>query len=85
MPNLIDVRYSYSVGAKVNIGNYESVDVFFSETHGFDPVGLTPEETTDFIEESRNQLIERLDSKLSDIVTTLREDKVAALDHSPYS
>jgi hypothetical protein len=36
-----EMSVSYSIGTKVNIGNYESVDVHFSRSEKYDTTGLT--------------------------------------------
>ena len=44
VPPQTELSVSYSIGTKVNIGNYESVDTHLSRSEKYDVTGLSPEE-----------------------------------------
>jgi hypothetical protein len=59
-----EINVSYSIGAKVNIGNYESVDVHFSRSEKYDTTGLTSED----IDKLWNERYQELHNDLGDLV-----------------
>lgn len=48
MPEQTELTVSYSIGTKVNLGNYESADVHLSETERWDVRGMSPLEIDQF-------------------------------------
>lgn len=45
-PKLTELKVSYSVGVKANIGNYESADAHVSRGETWDVTGMTEEQAT---------------------------------------
>lgn len=68
-----EARLSYSVGAKVNIGNYESVDVHLSESEAYDVTELSQEEISLLTENRYLALKDKLDKRLHESVIEARE------------
>lgn len=59
-PPMVEMNVNYSIGTKVNIGNYESVDVHISETEKYNVEGFSQAEIDDFWGERYAALHERL-------------------------
>lgn len=74
MANQTTRRVSYSVGTKMNIGNYESADFHISESIEFDVTGETDEEIDALAEHHYDSLRERVDERLNTAVAELREE-----------
>lgn len=64
---------SYSIGMKLNIGNYQSLDFHISESERFDPSGLTDTEIDDEATKVYKELKERVDAKLIESITEAKE------------
>ena len=47
-PKLTELKVSYSVGVKANLGNYENADAHVSRGETWDVTGMTEEEVTKF-------------------------------------
>lgn len=47
-PRLIELKVSYSVGVKANLGNYESADAHVSRGEVWDVTGMSEEDATRF-------------------------------------
>ena len=60
MPKLTEVRLSYSVGMKANIGNYESADFHINEGETWDVSDLSTEEVATFVNDRHYKLREKL-------------------------
>lgn len=45
-PKLIELKVSYSIGVKANLGNYESADAHVSRGETWDVTGMTEEDAT---------------------------------------
>lgn len=65
-------KVSYSVGMKVNIGNYQTVDLHVSESDTFSTAGLSPQEVDDLAVARYNYLREKLDQALTVAVSELK-------------
>lgn len=66
-----ELRISYSAGMKVNIGNYQSVDVHFSESRSVD---TTDVEAVDSLSDSlKAHLKDRVDTDLVNAVAEIKE------------
>jgi hypothetical protein len=63
-PTPVELRISYSIGTKVNIGNFESVDFHLSESESYDVTGMTVSEVEAFWNEREEALHERLGDTL---------------------
>jgi len=61
-----EMSVSYSIGTKVNIGNYESVDVHFSRSEKYDTTGLSKAA----IDELWNVRYQALHDELGELVLT---------------
>lgn len=68
-----ELRVSYSVGFKANMGNYESADVHFSEAETYDVAALSPEEIAGLSDERNTALREKLDERVGVALKELRE------------
>lgn len=78
MPELLEVNVSYSVGLKVNLGNYESADFHLSESHRIDVSDMTvnsPEEIDAFVNEVRNEIATRLGEEIVARGVAAREER----------
>lgn len=64
MSELREIKISYSVGCKVNLGNYENVDMFFSETETYGVEGLTDKQLQKFRDEKYGDMRIRLDEAM---------------------
>jgi hypothetical protein len=66
VPNseLKEIKVSYSVGTKVNLGNFENVDVFFSETETYGVEGLPEADIAKLRNAKFAQMRERLDAEM---------------------
>lgn len=70
MDTLTEIRLSYSIGMKVNIGNYESVDVHISQSETHD----VSETEADPLRQERYLLLkEDVDRKLIESVAEIRD------------
>ena len=65
-PPMTEARISYSYGAKMNLGNYESADIHLSRAETFDVTGMSDEEIADFMQERHDLLKEDVDEKVMD-------------------
>lgn len=72
MADQIEKKVSYSVGMKVNVGNYQSVDVHISESDTFDVSDLSPQEVDDMAVARYNYLRGKLDEALTQAVSELK-------------
>jgi len=70
MANQIEHKISYSVGTKLNMGNYESADIHLSETETWEVQDNNEAETLS--QERFGVLRERLDSRLVEIANEVR-------------
>lgn len=73
-PKLIELKVSYSVGVKANIGNYESADAHVSRGETWDVTGLTEEEATKFY----NDRVQALHVELGLIIENEYADMLGA-------
>jgi hypothetical protein len=62
---LTEIRVSYSVGFKKNMGNYQSADVHVSESETYDVSGLDTDTARTLSDERYEVLKERVDERLS--------------------
>jgi hypothetical protein len=69
MTQQIEARLSYSVGMKVNVGNYQSVDLHYSASEAYDVAELSTEEIDKLTETRYDILKEKLDLKLQEAVS----------------
>jgi hypothetical protein len=69
MSELKELSLSYSVGMKVNVGNYQSVDVHVSERRTFD---VTADEVDSLSEQVYEELREKLDNRLTEAVAEVK-------------
>jgi hypothetical protein len=68
MAHQTEVRVSYSVGAKINVGNYQNIDIHVSETETWNVESET-QEAIDTLSQTRyNDLKQRLDDRLSESI-----------------
>ncbi len=74
MPKQTEARVSYSVGMKINVGNYQSVDIHFSEAETFNVEDLSDEQIAAFTDERRAGLQERIDARFMDKVAEVRSE-----------
>lgn len=69
-----ELRVSYSAGMKVNIGNYQSVDVHFSESRSIETgAGASQTEIDAASDVLKANIKERVDSDLVDAVGEIKE------------
>lgn len=59
-PTPVEITVSYSIGTKVNIGNYENVDVHVAESEKYDVTGMSVAEIEEFWGERYQKLHDRL-------------------------
>ncbi len=60
VPKPVSVKVSYSLGLKVNLGNYESADFHVSETQEWDVTGISPAGVVEFADSTRAEIAVRL-------------------------
>jgi hypothetical protein len=65
-----ELSVSYSIGTKVNIGNYESVDVHMSRSEKFDTTDMTAPE----IDKLWHERYQELHNELGDLVISEKEE-----------
>lgn len=70
-----ELRVSYSVGYKVNMGGYESADVHLSESAGFDVTELDADAIQALSDATYEALKDKLDQLLYDNVVELKPSK----------
>lgn len=68
-----ELSTSYSVGMKVNIGNYQSVDVHVSERRTFDVSALDSEEIESLSAGTHAELRDVLDERLTIAVAEVKK------------
>lgn len=73
-PVMLRLRVSYSVGMKVNLGNYESCDLHLSEAHEYDTTGMSDKEIEDFRDETRSSIAQRLSDEIVQKAILAKED-----------
>lgn len=71
-PQLIEKRISYSVGAKINLGNYESGDVHVSESETWNVSEMDADLVDDYIAGCYAQLRQRVDERANAEIAELR-------------
>jgi len=64
MAKVTEINVSYSVGLKVNLGNYESADFHLSESHRLDVSNDTPGTETDLANAVREEIAQRLNDEV---------------------
>jgi len=69
-PKPTELGISYSIGTKVNIKNYESVDVHISESEKYDVTGMSVAD----VEELWKKRYEALTQRLGDIVLLEKQE-----------
>lgn len=67
-----EVRVSYSVGVKANLGNYESADVHLSESESYSVEGMSEEEIETLKDERYEALRDKLTDRISAEYATLK-------------
>lgn len=71
--HVIEKRLSYSAGMKVNVGNYQSVDVHVSESETVDvSAGISDEDAELLVAERYAALKERVDDRLKESLAELK-------------
>lgn len=65
-----EISVSYSIGTKVNLGNYESADVHFSRSEKYDTTGMTKAA----IDALWNLRYQELHDELGDLVLSERSE-----------
>jgi tRNA(Phe) wybutosine-synthesizing methylase Tyw3 len=67
-----ELKLSYSVGMKVNVGNYQSVDVHLSEARTFDVTGEDADAIDNLSITVYNELREKIDNRLTEAVNEVK-------------
>lgn len=60
MSETTEIKVTYSVGIKVNLGNYESADFHLSEGHTLDVTGMSDEDIAAEADRVRVEIAKRL-------------------------
>ena len=68
-PVMTELSVNYSAGTKVNIGNYESMDVHVSRTERWNVEGFSPVEVDDFF----TARYEKLQAEVAELVVAKRD------------
>lgn len=71
--NPLEKRLSYSIGMKINVGNYQSVDVHLSESTAFSTEGLSQDDIDIETEQEYKVLREKVDQRFVDAVNEVKE------------
>lgn len=75
MSNTTEIKVSYSVGLKVNLGDYESADFHLSEAHTLDVSGLDAEAVTALADEVRAEIAVRLGNEIVERGMSAKKDR----------
>lgn len=76
MPKQTEVKISYSLGAKLNMGNYEMVDIHVSESETWSVEDLPPEENVETLSRLRYEVLkERVSARVQADVDETRNSK----------
>lgn len=71
-PTQTEARVTYSIGVKVNLGNYQSADVHLSEGETWNVEGMSDDEVREFLATRWTDLHDRLGAQIEDEAKELR-------------